>query len=63
MCHKRVSGILAEIRSINWTPSMLKFGTTIILKFVNTNFEPITLTGTDEGPAQAIAEFIEVLGG
>ena len=34
----------------------------ITLKPVNPDFEPIVLTGTDEGDLQVIAEFLEVLG-
>ena len=34
----------------------------ITLKPVNPDFEPIALTGTDEGDLQVIAEFLEVLG-
>ena len=37
--------------------------TKITLKPVNTDFEPIVLTGTDEGSLQVIAEVVEVLGG
>ena len=36
--------------------------TKIILNPVNADFEPIILTGTDEGPLQVIAEVVEVLG-
>ena len=36
--------------------------TRITLKPVNPEFEPIVLTGTDEGPLQAVAEVVEVLG-
>jgi hypothetical protein len=32
------------------------------LKPVNPGFEPIVLTGKDEGERQVIAEFLEVLG-
>jgi SOS-response transcriptional repressor LexA len=35
----------------------------IILKPVNPDFEPIVLTGEDEGQLQVIAELVEVLGG
>ena len=35
----------------------------ITLKPVNPNFEPIVLTGADEGELQVIAELVEVLGG
>jgi SOS-response transcriptional repressor LexA len=35
----------------------------ITLKPVNPDFEPIILTGTDEGDLQVIAELVEVLGG
>ena len=35
----------------------------ITLKPVNLDFEPIVLTGADEGQLQVIAEFVEVLGG
>ena len=35
----------------------------IILKPINPDFDPIVLTGDDEGELQVIAEFIEVLGG
>jgi SOS-response transcriptional repressor LexA len=34
----------------------------IILKPANPDFEPIILTGTDEGQLQVVAEFVEVLG-
>ena len=36
--------------------------TKITLKPVNPEFEPIVLTGTDEGPLQVVAEVVEVLG-
>jgi type I restriction enzyme R subunit len=36
--------------------------TKIVLKPVNSDFEPIVLTGTDEGQLQVIAEVLEVLG-
>ena len=36
--------------------------TRITLKPVNPDFEPIVLTGTDEGELQVIAEVVEVLG-
>ena len=36
--------------------------TKITLKPVNPAFEPIVLTGTDEGPLQVVAEVVEVLG-
>ena len=36
--------------------------TRIILKPVNPDFEPIILTGADEGQLQVIAEVVEVLG-
>ena len=35
----------------------------ITLKPVNPDFEPIVLTGKDEGELQVIAELVEVLGG
>ena len=35
----------------------------ITLKPVNPDFEPIVLTGADEGELQVIAELVEVLGG
>lgn len=35
----------------------------ITLKPLNPNFEPIVLTGKDEGELQVIAELVEVLGG
>jgi SOS-response transcriptional repressor LexA len=37
--------------------------TRIILKPVNPDFEPIILTGADEGQLQVVAELVEVLGG
>ena len=37
--------------------------TTITLHPVNTDFEPIVLTGADEGSLQVVAEVVEVLGG
>ena len=36
--------------------------TKITLKPVNADFEPIVLTGTDEGSLQVVAEVVEVLG-
>ena len=36
--------------------------TKIVLKPVNTDFEPIVLTGADEEQLQVIAEVVEVLG-
>lgn len=36
--------------------------TRIILKPVNPDFEPIVLTGADEGQLQVIAEVVEILG-
>lgn len=36
--------------------------TKIILNPINPDFEPIILTGTDEGPLQVVAEVVEVLG-
>ena len=35
----------------------------VTLKPINPDFEPIVLTGTDEGELQVIAELVEVLGG
>jgi len=37
--------------------------TTITLNPLNPDFKPITLTGTDDGELQVIAELVEVLGG
>ena len=36
--------------------------TRIMLKPINPDFEPIVLTGADEGELQAVAELLEVLG-
>ena len=37
--------------------------TKITLDPVNADFEPIVLSGTDEGSLQGVAEVVEVLGG
>jgi type III restriction enzyme len=37
--------------------------TRIVLKSLNTEYEPIVLTPSDEGDVQVIAEFVEVVGG
>ena len=36
--------------------------TNITLKPLNSDFEPIVLTGADEGALQVVAEVVEVLG-
>ncbi len=36
--------------------------TKLVQKSVNPDFEPIIVTGTDEGQLQVVAELLEVLG-
>ena len=37
--------------------------TRITLKPINPDFQPMVLTGSEEGELQVVAEFVEVLGG
>ena len=52
-------GDIAPRRPAGWVVGHTK----ITLDPVNADFEPIVLSGTDEGSLQGVAEVVEVLGG